>query len=125
MQRSRKLAAAGLILGLLPPVLIGPLAFSYFQWILPRMPNYWPECSSFTCPPQQLVESLAAISVFGPELLSALAAMVCGYIGIKHWPRYPGEKLTLFNLSVALGLLWFLIFGGIFGACLALAGSTL
>lgn len=94
-QQSRKLAVAGVILGLLPPFLIGPLYLSYRLWIAPQ--HFFP--------------SLEVFYTLGPEIFVAVVALVCGYRGIKHWPRYPSEESMWFNLSLALGVVWLLIFG--------------
>jgi hypothetical protein len=102
VQRSQRLAAAGTILGILPPLLVLALSFS-FLWIEPLLP-FWSACQSFTCSP------LGYLVVFVPGVLVALAAISCGYRGIRHWPRYPTEALMWFNLSLALGMLWACLF---------------
>ena len=105
VQRSQKLATTGIILGILPPLLALSLYFSYQQWIEPILPS-WSECQSFTCTP------LGFIFVFGPGILAACGAIVCGYSGILHWPRHHTEKLMLFNMSLALGAFWLVMFVG-------------
>ena len=122
IQRSHLLARAGIILGILPPVLVWPLYVIYRLWIARLVPNYWQECQSFSCPPQEFASGLAYLFFLGPSILAAGAAMICGYIGIKYWPRYPTERLIIFNLSIALGMLWMVIFMPIWGAFTMLAG---
>jgi hypothetical protein len=102
------LAVAGMSLGILPPVLIGPLYFVYHLWIAPQ---------------QQFWSGLGAFYVLGPGVLVALAAIICGYIGIKHWPRYPSENLIWFNLSLALGVVWAGFFWVIVGTGLYLGAG--
>jgi hypothetical protein len=124
-RRSRKLARAGLILGILPVVLPWPLWGLELLWIGPIDYATWEQCQNFYCPAAIPWEQLACILILGPSILGSVAAMVCGYIGIIHWPRYPTEKLTLFNVSVALGALWTFIFLIIFSMFFSIAGQTL
>lgn len=125
VRRSRKLARAGMLLGVLPVLLPFPFWGLEILWIAPIARAQWAQCRLFTCPPAAGWERLGALLVLGPSILVAVAALVCGYIGIIHWPRYPTEKKRLFYVGFALGMLWAVIFGMFLLIELSIAGETL
>lgn len=120
---TRKLIATVIVLALLPLVLPFPVALIALKWVLPAMVPEWLQCPTY-CPPSTDGDRLEWLLILGPSLLVAVASILLGIIGIfrERWAPLSPKRRALFRASVALGAVWVVLLGRLYGVIFWISG---